>query len=385
MKNLFLKDVRLYFKDKRAVMFTFLLPMILISIFVFAFGSGGRKNMDPIELLIIDFDETAASSRAQSSLNRLHWLNVRKSSNNPEELVRKGSSVAALIIHEGFEDSVKVRATLPTELLFDGAREMEVGMLGSILKSGLTNYIRSERIKIEQTNKAKHGTVSILPDSKSEIQLKMTPVVGVEKQANIGLIHAVSGTAILMLMFSVSGLGASILQEKESGTLNRLLCSPLRINTILQGKMLFAFFISIIQLVTMFLFAWIVFGLDLFVNIGGTVVMIFSTAFAISSFGIFLAAVSKTRQQAQSFGTLIILVMSALGGSIVPLFIMPAIMKKLAVLSVNYWGIQGFYDIFWRDFTIPELLPRVFTLFLIGTSMSLLSFWIFRRTIHVAS
>ena len=169
-----------------------------------------------------------------------------------------------------------------------------------------------------------------------------------KNDTRLGLIQAVAGTAILMLLFSVAGVGTSILEEKENGTINRLLYSPLKGSTILYSKMLFAFFISILQLSAMFLFAWLILNMDMSVNIPGLILMIIATSFAVSSLGIFLAAIAKTRQQAQNLSTIIILVMSAIGGSMIPLFIMPPILQKIALLSVNYWGIQGFYDLFWR-------------------------------------
>ena len=73
--------------------------------------------------------------------------------------------------------------------------------------------------------------------------------------------------------------------------------------------------------------------------------------------------------------------MSAIGGSMIPLFIMPAIMKKIAMFSVNYWGIQGFYDIFWRDLPTIEVLPRVFVLLGIGIVMTLISLRLFRKNV----
>jgi ABC-type multidrug transport system permease subunit len=184
-----------------------------------------------------------------------------------------------------------------------------------------------------------------------------------------------------MLLFSVAGVGTSILEEKENGTINRLLYSPLKSSTILYSKMLFAFFISILQLTTMFLFAWVVFDMDLSVNIPALILMILATSFAVSSLGIFLAAVTKTRQQAQNLSTIIILVMSAIGGSMIPLFIMPSILQKIALLSVNYWGIQGFYDIFWRTLPLGSVLPKILILMGIGIVMTLASIWLFKRRI----
>jgi len=214
-----------------------------------------------------------------------------------------------------------------------------------------------------------------------ESSLKLTSVVGEKKEANLAVIQAVAGTAIMMLLFSVAGIGTSILEEKENGTINRLLYSPLKAVSILFGKMLYALFIAVLQLSLMFIFAWVAFGLDLSLNIPALVLMIFATGFAVSSFGIFLASISKTRQQAQGLSTLIILIMSAIGGSMIPLFFMPAIMKKIAVVSVNYWGIQGFYDIFWRDLPLVDILPKILVLTGIGVVMTMISIRLFNKNV----
>ena len=109
--------------------------------------------------------------------------------------------------------------------------------------------------------------------------------------------------------------------------------------------------------------------------------MIIATAFAVSGLGIFLAAVAKSRQQAQNLSTIIILVMSAIGGSMIPLFIMPSVLQKIALFSLNYWGIQGFYDIFWRTLPLEAILPKILILMGIGIVMTLASVWLFKKRI----
>lgn len=131
----------------------------------------------------------------------------------------------------------------------------------------------------------------------------------------------------------------------------------------------------------MFLFAWLVFNMDMNVNVAGLILMVISTSFAVSSMGIFLAAVAKTRQQAQNLSTIIILTMSAIGGSMIPLFIMPPVLQKIALLSVNYWGIQGFYDLFWRSLPLEAIVPEILVLMSIGLVMTLTSIFLFRQRI----
>jgi ABC-type multidrug transport system permease subunit len=73
--------------------------------------------------------------------------------------------------------------------------------------------------------------------------------------------------------------------------------------------------------------------------------------------------------------------MSAIGGSMIPLFIMPSILQKIALFSVNYWGIQGFYDIFWRNLPLEEILPKILLLISIGIVMTLASIRLFKKRI----
>ena len=118
-------------------------------------------------------------------------------------------------------------------------------------------------------------------------------------------------------------------------------------------------------------------------HLSSLVIMIFSIAFACSGFGIVIASFAKTRQQVQGYSSIIILVMSGLGGSMIPIFVMPEIMQKIAVFTINYWGIQGIYDIFWKliPLTDSTFLLKVFVLLCIGFFLNFIALLIFRRNI----
>ena len=137
------------------------------------------------------------------------------------------------------------------------------------------------------------------------------------------------------------------------------------------------------QLVVMFLFASLTFQLNIKPHLLGLVITILATAFACSAFGVLLATFAKSRQQVQGLSTLIILVMSAIGGSMMPLFFMPEMMQKLAVISVNYWSIQAFFDLFWRNLSIADatFISRILILLLIGLILNALAFILFKRNI----
>lgn len=388
MIKLFKKDLKLFFKDKKGVFLTFLLPVILIALFNFAFG-GLIVNADPepVDLLITDQDNTQTSVKLIKRLDSLNSLKITNVDwDESENQVRKGNFVGALILLKGLEDSLKSNKNIPLEILYDDARLLEIDLIKPLLINTLSAYLsnpKNERISSETPVSFIKTTQPPSSPEKNgnQLNLQMTSIIREKETSNLGLIQAVTGTSIMMLLFSVAALGASILDEKESGTLKRLLFSPLNSNTILLGKFSFTFFIALLQLTVMFLFAWLVFKLNIFINFPALILMIACTAFAISSFGIFLASISRTRQQAQSLGTLVILIMSALGGSMIPLFIMPAFMRKLAAISVNYWGIQGFFDIFWRKLPLAEIFPKMLILIAFGCVMTTLSIWLFKKNV----
>jgi len=184
-----------------------------------------------------------------------------------------------------------------------------------------------------------------------------------------------------MLLFSVAAMGATLLEEKEEGTLKRLLYSPINPLEILFGKLLYTFIIALIQLFVLFVFAWLAFDLEIFSNLPALIILLIATAFACSSFGIFLASICKSRKQVESLSTIIILVMSAIGGSMMPFFLMPPFMKKMAMFSVNHWSIQGMYDIFYRHLPTINIVYKSLILLSIGIVISLIAVNRFKKHI----
>ena len=406
MLSICIKDIKIFFIDKKAVMLTFLVPITLITLFAFAFGGiGAKQKSKPIYLPITDLDNSSTSINTINQLDSLSSIRIDKMSlDDAVEKIKKGKIVGVLIFHEGYEDSMGNSGDMPIELLYDQAREIEIGILRSVLAGNLykfqgksqVNDMISEHI-LETYKGVSPGMLDTImtnigsfynkqngPEGsapKMGSSLTLTPIISESDDRNLGLIQAVAGTAIMMLLFSVSSVGAGILVEKDAGTLKRLLYSPISPVHILYGKMLAGNIIAVTQLSVMFLFSWIAFGLNIWIDIPSMMVMIMSTAFACTSFGIFLASISQTEKQVDSLATIVILVMSGIGGSMIPLFVMPEIMQKIAVVSMNYWGIQGFYDIFWRQLPFSDVMIRAGVLFSIGFIMTAISTYFYQRNI----
>ena len=398
------KDFRLFLADRKALILSFLVPICLVTLFAFAFGGVGQKPNEPrpTQLLVGDDDHSAASKQLIARLDSLKELDVSVTTRDSAiAAVRKGDEAAVLLIAKGYADSLQQGGDLPLEFDYDKGREAEVGILQGALTGRLMGILGGTKLEKDVVSQFRKSHPELqeasLAQAEKEIknQFNIQPVEGeshaflkhkalvAQKENSPGLIHAVAGTSVMMLLFAVVGMGASLLEEKEQGTLRKLLYAPIHANAVLAGKMIYVMLVSMIQLCVMFLYDWLAFGLEIWRHLPALGLMIIATSFACSSFGVFLAAVAKSRQQVQGMATLIVLVMSCVGGSMIPSFVMPVFMQKMAVFCVNYWSIQGFYDIFWRSlpFSDTQFLNRALVLFIIGTVMNLAAFRLYKKNI----
>jgi len=184
----------------------------------------------------------------------------------------------------------------------------------------------------------------------------------------------------MFLLFSMVGAAGNVLlDEAESGTLERLLCTNLGMSGILMGKWAFMALIGCAQLTVMFLWGHFVFGLPLFSHIPGFVIMTMTTAAAAAALAIALATIARSRAQLSGFSTILILTMSALGGSMFPRFLMTDTMQKFGLVTFNAWALDGYLKVFWRNAPIWDLWPQVAVLLTLAVVLLLAARMLARR------
>ena len=159
-----------------------------------------------------------------------------------------------------------------------------------------------------------------------------------------------AGVGVMFLLFSMVGsAGTVLLDEVDSGTLERLLSTKLGMSGILLAKWAFLVLVGCAQLSVMFLWGALVFGLPLFSHVPGFVVMTVVTAAAAAALALMLATIARSRGQLSGFSTILILTMSALGGSMFPRFLMSETMQKIGLVTFNAWALDGYLKVFWRE------------------------------------
>jgi ABC-2 type transport system permease protein len=180
---------------------------------------------------------------------------------------------------------------------------------------------------------------------------------------------AAAGIAVMFLLFSANGAGASLLEEREAGTMRRLLSSRLTLSQLLVGKWIYMTLLGCTQLSAMFVWGELVFRVNLVGHLPGFMAMTLATSAACASFALFLAAICRSRQQLHGVSIILVLTMSAVGGSMVPRYIMSENMRALGRFTFNGWALDGFQKVFWYD--LPLSAIRVELAVLLGIAVLL--------------
>ena len=411
-------------RDRGAFLLSFILPIAFFSIFAVIMGGMGSGSTARVSVLVVDEDGTAVSARLVRGLCREPSLAAttrpatRKGQPVPpvytaataEAAVKQGVAPAALIVPRGFgANPIAFGSGMdrqPIRILHDSsdpvAAQVVAGLLQKVVMTSLPDTMAGEGMKYFEsaagglTPRQRQDMDSNLSKLRDRIDKRDQPgsapsadsgnnagglvavdmrdVVGENKRSPMVAFSA-AGIGVLFLLFTASASAGSLLNEAECGALDRILSARVTMTTLLAGKMTYCTLLAFLQLTLMFLWGAAVFHLDLFTHLPGFLAMTAATSFAVASFGILLATVSRTRAQQAAISTLLILTMSAIGGSMFPRFLMPEAMKTAGLFTFNAWAIDGYTKVFWRDEPVSHLAPQLAVL--IGSGMIL--FLIARR------
>jgi ABC-2 type transport system permease protein len=411
-------------RDRGALALSFVLPIGFFSIFAVIFG-GQRESTPKLKVIVADEDHSTASQRllrglaAEGSLVVQRKPAAKKGVEQPEytaasaeAAVRDGAAPVAVIVPKGFgEHPISFGPATDegsrVQLLKDSsdvvAPQVVAGLLQKVVMTSLPDLMAEQGSKYmdeetggftpEQRKRVdagldrlrkrqageQAGTAAASSTGSGEIlPVHVRDVVGMNKQNPMVSFYA-AAIGVMFLLFTASGTAGSLLEEAENGTLDRVLSSQVNMTTLLAGKLTFSTLLAFSQLVLMFLWAWAVFHLDLWTHIPGFVVMGLSTAFAVGAFGMLLASVCGTRAQLGALSTLVILLMSSIGGSMFPRYLMPEAIQKAGLLTLNAWAIDGFTKVFWRDEPVTHLWPQVAVLLTAGVVLFVIARKMARR------
>jgi ABC-2 type transport system permease protein len=390
-------------RDRVVQMLVFVVPIVFFTIFSMVFGN--QRNGTPrVTVAVVDEDHSDFSRRIVEALTREKALRIRTTVSPDggealdraaaEKLVRDGDLPVAIVLPAGFGRGASFfgggTGAPHVQLLADVsdqiAPQMTYGLLQKtvmtaapdvLARSGIAQFDKyaggltpEQRTAVDRWMSDLHrdaASTSNPPqgDRAAELGLPID-TVDVMRQApgssnNIVSFYA-AGLGVMFLLFSASGSSGSLIDEVDSGTLDRVLSTRLGMSGLLAGKFIYVTLLGMLQVTVMFVWGMVAFKLDLLAHLPGFVLMTVFSSMAAAGLGLVLATVARTRAQLAAIANIVVLTMSALGGSMFPRFLMSDTMQKVGLVTFNAWALDGYLKVFWRNAPLTALWPQLLVL-----------------------
>jgi ABC-2 type transport system permease protein len=385
-------------RDRVVQALTFLLPIMFFSIFATVFSNQSDPTRK-VRVALVDEDKTSYSQQLITALLAEGGLEVRQTAakeggfGDPldraaaEALVRSGDVPVAVIIPKGIEaagmfptggtNEGRPKVVLLADVSDPVAPQVVSGLLQKVAFTaapqtmaveGMTMFEKytepmtdAQRNMIDAWKRGEGPAIGSggLTDANVGLPVEVVNLMQPGQSDTSMVSFYAAGIGVMFLLFSCSGAGGTLLEEEESGTLDRLIGSRAGMGGVLFGKWVFLMLMGMSQLTVMFAWGQLVFGLPLTSHLPGFFIVTLFTAGAAASFGLVLATVSRSRAQLSGLSTIIILAMSAVGGSMFPRFLMSDTMQQFGLVTFNAWALDAYLKVFWREVPLWELWPQV--------------------------
>lgn len=436
------KDLRLYFRDRTAVVLGFLLPAALVTIFGFvmrfAFGStASGEGMPRVRLVVADLDRSEKSRALVSALRDAPTVAVEPepgaegdapgSVEEAREWIADGDAHHVLVIPQGFGADVAAGRIPQLQVVRDPGRALEsrlvsLGILQAFMaatearlwpalfgrtmeRAGMEPEQVQSLVGVMETGRGilasffegteaadtaadEEGAASDLADFTAWASpAEFVDVVPGERPGWISyqLAQVVSGMTVMMLLFGLVACAMTLMEEREQGTLRRLLVAPVPRSSVLLGKFILAGVIGLLQLAVLLAYGDAVFRVGMFRDPITLAVLVASTTAAVTSFGILVAGFARTRKQAEGLSTLVILVMCAVGGAWFPVQYfegsLPLVARVAMRCTLVHWAMSGMEGMLWyrKPWTDASILGSLAVLWGFAAAAGAAAWALFRR------
>jgi ABC-2 type transport system permease protein len=388
-------------RDRHALAMSLALPIVFFLVFAAIFAGTSGEHLK-VRIALADEVGSEASQRLLRALARDPALEpVSEQPVDPtraRDLVRSGGADVALIVRAEAEPlgSMGGFGAPPLLLISDPTRAVAAQVVTGLVQKayfswlpdvalgGVVELIEADFVEFEAAQRAEiDAELRRLREEALEAE-GSGPAVGagfddlVERdevqRPSRGRNHVAyyaGAVAILFLLFSAVHGALSMLEERDSGILDRLLAGPSGTSALVHGKFLFLVAQGFVQVSLIFVVAWAVHGVDLPGHLVGHVTVTLAASAAAAGLALALTSACATRHQAQTLTNIVILITSAVGGSMVPRFFMPGWIQDLGWLTPTTWALEAYTRVFWRSEPLSSLLLPV-TVLLLTAGLGLL-------------
>jgi ABC-2 type transport system permease protein len=322
---------------------SFIVPAVFFLIFASIFAATSGENFRP-RVAIADEANTEWSHRLIALLSDSSDLDVMDdvvSAAAVRRLVRRGTADAGLIVRGSAQtaDSAQAEPQPPFTVVSDPSR--------GVATSVLTGQVQRSYAMMSL------GTATTLKPLVAEEN-----VAGESAGLN-NIAYSAGAVAVLFLLLSAVHGAVTLFEERDTGVLERIVAGPGTTVVLVNGKFLYILVQGFVQVWVIFMVAWLVHGVDVPGHWLQWTVTTLAAAAAAAGLALAITTAFTTRQQAQTFANIAVLILSALGGSMVPRFLMPRFLQDIGWATPNAWALEAYTSIFWRDEGAAALLLPV--------------------------
>lgn len=379
--------IRRLLRDRSNIFFVFVFPLLLILLIGAQFG-GGASGLT----LAVEADHVGTLGEdLVSAIDDLDRVGVDRygSASEVGDAVAHGDADGGLVIPAGYDEEVR---TSPQGVVLEFIGRPD--SLSPALRSLLVPVIGDQNQRITLAD-----LVTVVSDqftygealAQADAAIAVLPEIGVEREelgvdplaqefASLGQfdLGAVQQLNLFVFLASLAN-AAALLQSREYGVTRRLLAHPVTSGQILRGEALGRFGVAMVQGIYIIVGTLLIFG----VNWGDplsalTILTVFAAASA--GAGMLLGAVARNQAQAGAIGVGLGIGIAAVGGSMLPVEIMPETMRQVSRLTPHAWSYDAFADVVRRGGTVLDILPQLGVLVAMATVLLGVAGVLLRRT-----
>ncbi len=377
-----LKELKVFSKDRGAVIVTFLMPFMFILIMSSAAsGGGGPDAADPISLIAVDEDGGELATTIIDSLGEIEAFDVQidvdgvvATREYAESVIEADRDVMVLVIPMGLAD---MGDETRLELIADPATSVQ--LVGPV-QGAIQGAVESAVFMSSLPKGALEEMVAGMEGGSSIEVARVAPAamdLGDDEPDNAYQV-TVPGYTIFGIFWIVSILASSVLAERRDGTFRRLLVAPMNRATMLAGKLIPHFMVNVVQITLMFATAAILFGLSLGADPTALILLSLAAAASATGLGVLVSAFVRTEAQAGGLTTLLLLTMAAIGGCFIPRFAMPDWMASIGMITPHAWALDGYHDLLVRGSGLSEVLPEIAAVTAFAVAFFAIGVWRFK-------
>lgn len=365
------KEFRQILRSPEMLVVLFAMPAIQLLVMGFAV----TNEVKNISLSVVDYDRTALSQSLAASFESGDRFVVvpGKQSGKPEDMLFEWRIKVLILIPKGFSRDLQSGRRASLQLISDGID----GNTASLASAYVAGYLAEFGKKLED----KKDIAFIASKSPPQKRIKLIPRMSFnpDLKSSTNIIPGI--IAVLVTVTSMLLSGISLVREKELGTLEQLMVTPVKKHQLLAGKLIPYLLITLVQLQVAMLLAYVIFGIT---SMGSyLVLMLFSLIYLFTTLGlgILISTRVHSQQQAMFFAWFIMVVSILLSGFFVPVSNMPAGIRLIAFFNPLSHYMTVLREIIVKGSSFSQLFGEFIVLLTSGITVFGLSVFSFRKRV----